>query len=88
MDKRFEKLYKQLEQEDWPRMYFFKFIAPSDSRTIALVTNLFEDENNITLRPSRKGNYISISVKEVMMDADSVIEVYEKAAQIKGVISL
>lgn len=88
MDKRFEKLYKQLEQEDWPRLYFFKFIAPSDSRTIALVTRLFEDENNITMRPSRKGNYTSISVKEVMMSAASVIDVYEKAAQIKGVISL
>ena len=88
MDKRFEKLYEQLEQEDWPKMYFFKFIAPSDSRTIALVTNIFEDENNITLRPSTKGNYTSISVKEVMMSAEAVIEVYEKAAQIKGVISL
>lgn len=88
MDKRFEKLYKQLEQEDWPRLYFFKFIAPSDSRTIALVTGLFENENNITMRPSRKGNYTSISVKEVMMSAASVIDVYKKAAQIKGVISL
>lgn len=88
MDKRFEKLYEQLEQEDWPRLYFFKFIAPSDSRTIALVTRLFENENNITMRPSRKGNYTSISVKEVMMSAASVIDVYEKAAQIKGVISL
>ena len=88
MDKRFKKLFEQLEQEEWPRLYYFKFIAPSDSRTIALVTSLFEDENNITMRPSRKGNYTSISVKEVMMDADAVIQVYEKAAQIKGVISL
>mgnify|MGYP001365615840 CR=1 FL=1 len=88
MDERFKKLYEQLEQEDWPRMYFFKFIAPSDSRTIALVTNIFEDENNITLRPSKKGNYTSISVKEVMMSAEAVISVYEKAAKIKGVISL
>lgn len=88
MDKKFEKLYLQLEQEDWPRLYFFKFIAPSDSKTLALVTGLFNDENNITLRPSRKGNYMSVSVKEVMMSAAAVIEIYEKAAKIKGVISL
>lgn len=88
MDKRFEKLYEQLDQQEWPRMYFFKFIAPSDSRTIALITALFEDENNITLRPSTKGNYTSISIKEVMMSAADVINKYEKAAEIKGVISL
>jgi hypothetical protein len=88
MDKRFVKLFEQLEQEDWPKLYLFKFIAPSDSRTIALVTNIFNDENNITMRPSKKGTYTSISVKEIMTSAESVIEKYEKAAQIKGVISL
>ena len=88
MDSRFEKLYEQLKLEDWPRLYFFKFISPSDSRSIALITGLFNDENNITMRPSSKGNYTSISIKEVMMSAEDVITIYEKAAQIEGVISL
>ncbi len=88
MDKQFEKLYEQLKEQTWPRVYFFKFIAPSDSRTIALITQLFNNEDNIVMRPSRKGNYTSISVKEEMNSAEAVIALYEKAAKIKGVISL
>ncbi len=88
MDKQFEKLHEQLKEQTWPRVYFFKFIAPSDSRTIALITQLFNNEDNIVMRPSRKGNYTSISVKEEVNSAEAVIALYEKAAQIKGVISL
>lgn len=88
MDKQFEKLYEQLKEQQWPRVYFFKFIAPSDSRTIALITQLFDNEDNIVMRASRKGNYTSISVKEEKNSAEAVIALYEKAAQIKGVISL
>ncbi|MGM0478919.1 MAG: DUF493 family protein [Bacteroidota bacterium] len=88
MDKQFEKLYEQLKEQQWPRVYLFKFIAPADSRTIALVTQLFDNEDNIVMRPSKKGNYSSISVKEEMNSAEAVIALYEKAAQIKGVISL
>jgi putative lipoic acid-binding regulatory protein len=40
------------------------------------------------MHPSRNGNYMSISVKEMMLDVDSIIEKYEKSAEIKGVITL
>jgi len=84
----FDKLKIQLDQQEWPRLYLFKFIAPSDNHKIALVTTMFDDKSDIKMRPSKKGNYTSISVKEVMMGADRVIEVYEKAAKIDGVIVL
>ncbi len=88
MHEKFKQLRKQLLEQEWPAVYFFKFISPSDPETLAKVTALFEDQGTLSLRPSKNGNFISVSVKEVMMSADDVIDVYVKAAQIKGVISL
>lgn len=88
MSDTFDKLRAQLAEQEWPTVYFFKFISPGDDATLAKVTALFNKESEISLRPSRNGKYISVSVKEVMMGPDPIISIYEKAAQIKGVISL
>ncbi|HTO39144.1 MAG TPA: DUF493 family protein [Brumimicrobium sp.] len=84
----FDELKSKLELEEWPNLYFFKFIMPSDNQKIALVSSLFDDTSDIQVRPSSKGNYTSISVKEMMFDANSIIDIYEKAALIEGVIIL
>lgn len=86
--KQFDDLREKLEMEDWPNLYLFKFILPSDNEKIARVTGLFDDGADIVMRPSKEGNYISISVKEMMFDVDSIIEIYEKSALIKGVMVL
>ena len=88
MEGQFDKLREQLEQQSWPRLYLFKFIAPSDNHKIALITEMFNEVSDINIRPSSKGKYTSISIKEVMTSADKVIEIYEEAAKIKGVIIL
>jgi hypothetical protein len=88
MEGQFDKLKIQLEQQEWPSLYLFKFISPSDNHKIALITNMFDEVSDITIRPSSKGKYTSISVKEIMMSADKVIELYEEAAKIDGVIIL
>ena len=82
----FDNLRGQLEQLDWPNVYLFKFIVPNDNQHMALVSALFDEHADITYHQSGKGTYVS--VKEVMLSVDSIIEIYEKAAQIKGVISL
>jgi hypothetical protein len=84
----FDKLRTQLEQEEWPAVYLFKFIAPNDAEKLALVTALFDDNNEISLHQSKNGKYVSVSVKELMLDVDSIILKYEEAAKIPGVISL
>lgn len=84
----FDKLKSQLEELNWPDVYLFKFIVPNDSETIAKVSALFNDSSEVVMHPSRNGNYMSISAKELMLDVDSIIEKYVIAAQIKGVISL
>lgn len=76
------------EQHNFPQPYLFKFIIPSDNKKLALVEALFGAEAQVSTRQSSGNKYISISAKEVMMSADSVIAVYKKAEKIEGIISL
>ena len=86
--KDFENLRAQLDALEWPSICLFKFIVPNDNEKMALVSALFDENANISYHTSSKGNYVSVSVKEVMLSGDSVIEIYEKAVKIEGIISL
>ena len=74
--------------QNWPQLYMFKFIVPSDNHRIALVESLFGDDAEVKLQPSSKGNYTSLTARVVMLDAEQVIDVYRKASTIEGIISL
>lgn len=85
----FDTLHKQLiANVSWPSVYMFKFIAPAENRIFALLHDLFPHQAEFTNRHSTGGKYVSITVKEVMMNADEVIERYQKASAIEGVIVL
>jgi hypothetical protein len=84
----FDKLRVQLEQEEWPAVYLFKFIVPNNDEKLAQVTSMFNDSNEIVLHQSKNGNFVSVSVKELMLDVDTIISKYVQAAKIPGVISL
>ena len=84
----FDNLRAQLEQLDWPNVYLFKFIVPNDNERMAQVSALFDEQADISYHQSGGVNYVSVCVKEVMLTVDSIIVIYEKATQIKGVISL
>ncbi len=85
----FKNLREKLEESgDWPRVYFFKFIIPADNKKLALVEAIFGSEADVTIKQSHKGNYLSISAKELMLSAERVIERYKKATQIEGLIAL
>ncbi|MBI2258037.1 MAG: DUF493 family protein [Flavobacteriia bacterium] len=81
-------LKSQLEQLDWPSLYYYKFIIPNTPETLAKVASLFESDSDLSFQPSSKGNYTSVSVKEIAVNAEQVVEKYEKAIQIKGLIAL
>lgn len=67
----------------------FKFILKSDLTKIAQIEAMFNSQTAEILRKeSSKGAYISITIKEVMLNAEEVINIYKKAALIDGVISL
>jgi len=84
----FDKLRQQLDQQEWPNVYMFKFIIPNDPQHIAQVNNLFGDEAIINSHPSRNNKFVSISVKELMLDVDSIITIYERSSKISNLIAL
>ena len=86
----FNELRKKLEESitSFPYIYMFKFIIKADNKTMALVEVIFDNDAEIIEKQSAKGNYISITVKQVVMSVDEIISIYEKAAEIEGVISL
>ncbi|MCE3226344.1 MAG: hypothetical protein K0S32_895 [Bacteroidetes bacterium] len=84
-----EKFKQKLEETStFPSVYMFKFIVESENRKIALVENLFDAEADIHTKESGNGRYTSITAKQVVMNVDEVINVYKKAAEIKGIIFL
>lgn len=87
---KYEKLKLQLEEGfEWPTVYLFKFIVPASNEKIAKVESLFNSkEAQISMRQSRKGNFVSISGKEMMMSPQKVIDRYLEAEKIEGLISL
>lgn len=76
------------ETMTFPGVYMFKLIVPSENRTIALVENIFEEGVDILTKESGTGKYTSITAKQVVINSDEIIDVYRKAAVIKGVIFL
>lgn len=93
MDPRKEK-YQQLlvqltEGFDWPSVYMFKFIVPADNTKIAQVESLFDaHQAEISIRSSKKGNFVSVTAKELMLSPEKVIDRYLEAENIPGLISL
>ncbi len=84
----YENLRKELNKiGNWPQVYMFKFIVPADNKRIALVESKFSDESVITKKESANGKYISITIKEVMLSADSIIEKYKEMEGIEGLMA-
>ncbi len=72
----------------WPQNYMFKFIVPSEMDKIARVESLFHESAVIYRKESLKGNFISITAKQNMDNAEQIIEIYKQAAKIENIVSL
>jgi hypothetical protein len=81
-------LEKLKQQENWPMVYLFKFIIPNDNHKLALAQQLFGPEARVTINKSRTGKYLSISANEMMLSPEEVIDRYNRASNIEGLISL
>jgi hypothetical protein len=89
MNKDYESLRNSLnENHKWPSVYMFKFIVPDEEIPVNQALNLFGMEADVQIKSSKTGKYISITAKELMLNADSVIGVYERASKIKGLMAL
>ena len=82
-------LLDQLKKDGpWPKIYLFKFIIPNDNQKLALTEGIFGPEAQVSINASRTGKYLSVSAKEVMVSPEEVVERYEKATKMEGLISL
>ena len=89
MKQDFDGLREKLGELSFPSVYMFKFIVKSDLQKIAQIESLFHSERaEITRKESSKGAFVSISVKEVVLSVDEIIEVYIQSSKIEGVITL
>jgi uncharacterized protein len=70
---------------DWPSVYMFKFIVPSEKEEE--INKLFP-KKEIKSRFSKNRKYIGITAEIVMRSSDDVIQVYVKAHKVDGVIAL
>jgi putative lipoic acid-binding regulatory protein len=87
MDDKFKKMHELLtESYSWPHSYMFKFIAPEEQLNHVLA--IFTDGFEISTRPSKKGNYTSITATKTMTSPDAIVKIYELIGKIPGVISL
>ncbi|AGA77124.1 DUF493 family protein [Echinicola vietnamensis] len=73
------------EQTSFPALYMFKFIVPSGKEDE--VRGLLP-KHEVVFKESAKGTYVSATIKAMMRDSQSIIEVYERASKIEGIISL
>lgn len=69
----------------WPCAFPFKFIIPAER--LENVLALFPGEE-YTSRPSKTGKYFSITIHKNMGSSDEVVQIYNRAGRINGVICL
>jgi putative lipoic acid-binding regulatory protein len=69
----------------WPALYTFKFIVPTGKEEE--VKSLFP--NHITYEKlSKNGKYTSITINMMMPSSEAVIDVYQAASVIEGILAL
>jgi len=73
------------EEYNFPAQYIFKFIVKTESKKniLELLPGAKKSE-----RVSKNGNFISITLSQIMKNSEEIVYIYEKASKIKGVISL
>lgn len=82
------RLKELLDKENYPLVYLFKFIIKNDSDKIVDIKLCFDETAEFETNPSRNGNYISVSIKQMMLSSDDILLRYERVAKIKNVIVL
>jgi uncharacterized protein len=86
---RLDRLRKQLNEiHTWPSLFMFKFIIPTDTAKITRLHEIFGEIAEYRERLSGKGNYTSVTIREMMLNADQIFDRYTEASKIEGIISL
>lgn len=88
MADKYAKLKELLADQNFPLMYPFKFIIKEDQDKMVKIKRVFDETAEYSIRKSKNGNYSSITIKQMMMSTDDIINRYQMLENIEGVISL
>jgi uncharacterized protein len=80
---KFRELLDQNYQ--WPDYYIWKFIVKVENQQAVL--DLLKD-HEVQIKPSEKGNYVSITARKLVKSTDEVLVLYIDMSKISGVMSL
>ncbi len=72
----------------WPSTYMYKFIFETNPDKVISLKLIFGESAQFITRESSGGKYTSLTIKEIMMDADSIFSRYEAVGKLEGIISL
>ncbi len=72
----------------WPSVYMYKFIFETDHDKLIQIQTIFGESAQFIKRESANGKYTSLTIKEMMLDADSIFARYEQMAAVPGIIRL
>tara|TARA_B100000683_G_C12499614_1_gene557309 strand:- start:1288 stop:1554 length:267 start_codon:yes stop_codon:yes gene_type:complete len=81
----YSNLRSFLDQMTWPCVYTFKFIGKEED--IRRIQYLFESAD-ISFRHTKNKKYTGFTAKMMMVNSESVINIYKDVSQIKGIIAL
>ena len=73
---------------EWPNRYQYKFIVAARKRSEFDRLFANHDISELVERPSKNGNFVSISFKMLMDRPEDVLATYQLASKIEGIISL
>lgn len=85
---KYDKLREMLSNQKFPLIYPFKFIIKQDEEKMITIRQYFDETAEISIRASKNGNYSSITIKQMMLNADDIIIRYQRMESIEGIISL
>lgn len=88
MRDRFERLRELLDKENYPSVYLFKFIVKRDAGKVTEIKRCFDETAEFETHLSSNGNYIAVSIKQMMLNSEDIIRRYKLVSRIKNVLTL
>ena len=84
----YDKLRELLNELNYPSTYLFKFIVKQDPEKVIDIKRCFSEAAEFKTQPSKNGNYIAVSIKEMMLNSEAIIDRYKAVGKIDNVITL
>lgn len=88
MSDQYAKLRELLAKLQYPSVYMYKFIVKQDVNKVIEIKRCFSESAEFVTKVSSNGNYVSVSIKEMMMNSEDIINRYKEVGKIENVITL